>query len=374
MSSPPSRLASLEHPMVFGSFRAWMSLLSHSRGIQPRYLPRILLVCLSTLATSPLRWVERLLYDRAVAATPIHPEPVFIIGHWRSGTTHLHNLLAQDANLGYLTTFQAMAPGLCLVGDSWLRPLLGAIAHRIHPTRLIDNIPLLFDSPQEDEYAIANQSPFSHVHLFTFPQRAIELVERYAMFQGLPEGALLDWRQLYLGSLRKASFKAGGRRLVLKNPAHCGRLKEVLALFPEARFIHIYRNPYQVFQSMRFTYRAVLPYAQVQEIDAEQVDACILHTYTRLMRQFLADKSLIPPGNLIEVRFEDLETDPLGILKGIYQALRLPGFEQALPAFRAYLASVADYQKNRYEIDGKTVAVVNQHWDFALQAWGYPKV
>lgn len=360
--------------MVFGSFRSWLRLLRQSDGIDLRYLPRILLVCLSTLATSPLRWLERQRYAPVLDAVQIDPAPIFIIGHWRTGTTHLHNLLIQDSALGYVSTFQAMAPGFCLVGDRCLRPLLSAVARHIHPTRLIDNIPLSFDAPQEDDFAIASLSPYSFLHLFTFPQQAASFFERYALFEGLPEHILAEWRQLYLGVLRKATFKAGGRRLVLKNPVNSGRIRTLLDMFPDARFIHICRDPYHVFQSMRFVYRAVLPRSQVQQVSPQRVDDYILEFYTRLMGKFLADKSYIPSGRLVEVRYEDLEVDPIGQLRHIYQELSLPGFSQAETAFRSYLDSVSGYQKNRYTIDAEMITLVNQHWTFALETWGYPRM
>jgi len=360
-----------EHPMVFGSFRSWLRLLRQSKRIEPRFYERVILVCLSTLASSPLRWIENLRYGKAVAATPIHPAPIFIVGHWRTGTTHLHNLLVQDSNLGYVSTFQSMAPGFCLIGNQRIRPLLNFLAHRIHPTRLIDNIPLSFDAPQEKDFAIASLSPYSFLHLFTFPQQANYFFERYALFKDLPVDILSEWKEIYLGILRKATFNAQGKRLVLKNPVNSGRIPAILELFPDARFIHITRSPYNIFPSMRVVYQNVLPRSQVQSIDSQQVDRCILRFYSLLMGKFLQDKALIPSSNLVEIKFEDLETQPLEQLGRIYQALQLPGYEQVEPAFQTYLASVAGYQKNRYQIDDEVINQVNDHWRFALDAWDY---
>lgn len=360
-----------EHPLVFGSFRSWLRLLRQSQNIDPHFYGRVLLVCLSSLAFSPLRWIERKRFGPAVAATSIHPEPVFIIGHWRTGTTHLHNLLVQDPKFGYVSTFQAMAPDFCLLGDQRIRPILNAIAHRIHPTRLIDNIPLSFDAPQEEDFAIANLSPYSFVHLFTFPRQAVHFFERYALLDHLPDQTLYEWKEIYLGIMQKATFKAQGRRLVLKSPANSGRIRVLLDLFPEARFIHITRNPYNVFQSMRVVYQTVLPRSQVQSLSSKQIDEYILRFYCQLMQKFLHDKALIPSQNLVEIRYEDLETSPLGQLQHIYQVLGLPNYVQSEPAFKAYLKSITGYQKNIYTIDDDVIHQVNDHWSFAFHAWNY---
>ncbi|MBN1149547.1 MAG: sulfotransferase [Anaerolineales bacterium] len=365
-----------EHPLALGSFRSWLRLLRLSGGIDPAFAARLAFVSLVTLSSSPLRALERLRYGRLVAETPIHPEPVFIIGHWRSGTTHLHNLLCQDGSLGYVSTFQGLAPGFCLLGRGWLDALMDRWARRTHPTRLIDNIPLAFDAPQEEEFAIANSSPCSSLHVFTLPRRAAYFFERYALQQGLSAAEGAEWRRVYLDILKKATLLSGGgrtapKRLALKNPANTGRIPALLELFPNARFIHITRNPYKVFLSTRYVYRTILPRAQVQRIDPEQVEANILRFYRQLVGKYLADRSLIPAANLVELRFEDLEADPLTELRRIYQRLELGDFAQVETALRAYLASIRGYQKNRYELSDELVEKINCEWGFAFEEWGY---
>ena len=308
---------------------------------------------------------------RILERTPVHPAPLFIIGHWRTGTTHLQNLLCQDPNFSYLSTFQAMTPGFCLTGNGPLEKILSWITNRLYQTRLIDNIPLKMDTPQEEEYALANLTPYSFLHLFSFPKQAQEIFERYVLFKNLSPHELAEWERTYLQVLRKISLMANGNRPVLKNPAHSGRLSTILRLFPEGKFIHLYRNPYHVFLSTRRLYQVVLPRSQLQQIDMAQVDSYILSFYTQLMHKFLADKALIPIENLIEVRFEDLEVAPLGQLERIYRILDIPGFEQAQPDIQKYLDSIVAYQKNEYNLTQEIIDKVNQHWGFAFDEWGY---
>ncbi len=369
-----TRPSNAEHPVALGSFRSWMRLLCSSQGISRAYIPRILFVSLTTLLTSPLRLWERVRYGRRIRSTVIHPAPVFIIGHWRSGTTYLHNLMCQDKNLGYLSTFQAMAPGFCLVGEGAIKRMLAKKARSRYPSRLIDNIPLSFDAPQEDEFALANISPRSFLHAFSFPQQAQDFFERYVLFDGPSAAAPPQWIDTYLTVLRKATLASGGKRLVVKNCAHTARIRTLLGLFPDAKFIHIHRNPYQLFLSTLHMHRTVLLRSQLQEIEPDQVETCVLRFYSQLMRRFLADKSLIPAGNLVEIRFEDLEASPLAQLRRVYDGLGLPGFAAAESDFRSYIDSVADYQKNTYEMDAHIIAKVDQHWQFAFDQWGYERL
>ena len=365
-----------EHPSIFGSSRSWLRLLWENKSVDRKYMLRAIFVTFCTLGTVPLRAYESLRYGGAVKRTAIEHPPVFIIGHWRTGTTHLHNLLCQDKSLGRVSMWQAFAPGLCLIDERLLKKPFNKMAQRMHPTREIDNIPLSLDNPEEEDLAIANMSPYSYLHMYSFPRRASHYFEKYITnFDALPEPTRKEWKKYYMVMLRKATFKAEGKRLVIKNCSDSARIKALLELFPDAKFIHTYRNPYDVFRSTQHLYRTVLVRAQVQEIDLKELETWVLRFYTQLMQKFFADKSLIPKGNLVEVKYEDLDKEPLVQLRKIYDTLGLPGFAEAEPAFSAYLDSIKGYQKNVYKkLEDSLIQNVNQNWSFALEALGYKRL
>lgn len=356
-----------------GSFRSWLRLAFRSGGIDRAYLPRLLAVGCTTLLASPLRLYESARYGRLVRRTSIHPSPIFILGHWRTGTTHLHNLLCEDRQFGYLSTFQAMAPGFCLMGERLLKPLLARRAEKFGRTREIDNIPLRLDAPQEESFALANMTPCASLHVWTLPRRAPEIFAKFALFEGLSAAERAEWTAAYLTLLRKATLRSGGRRLVLKDPASTGRIPALLDLFPRAKFVHICRDPYRVFASTLKVYNIVLARTQLQVVRADEIEEFVLHFYEQLMRKYLAERSLIPAGNLVEVRYEDLETAPLEELRRVYDGLGLSGFAAAEPALRAYLESVRGFEKNRYRVDDAVIDKVNRRWQFALDEWKYPR-
>ncbi|MFC2077774.1 sulfotransferase, partial [Candidatus Bipolaricaulota bacterium] len=356
----PTRPTNAEHPVALGSFRSWMRLLRSAKGIDRAFLPRAAFVTCTTLLTAPLRAWEHLRHGNAVRRTAIHPSPVFIVGHWRSGTTHLQNLLCQDDNLGSLTTFQALAPGFCLIGNGWIKRSIARFTAAHYPTRLIDSIPLDMDAPQEDEFGLANLSEHSFIHTFSFPRQAGAIFERSVLLEGLTPSERTRWVDAYLSLLRKATFASGGRRQLIKNCAHSARIPLLLEHFPDAKFIHIHRNPYKVFLSTLHMLNTVLLRSQLQRVSPDRLEAFVLRSYVQLYERFLADRSLIPEGNYAELRFDDLQAAPMDQLRRIYEELDLPGFVVAEPRLRTYLESVAGYKKNPYDLDPDVIERVNR--------------
>ena len=212
------------------------------------------------------------------------------------------------------------------------------------------------------------------MHAFTFPKHSASFFARYVLFEGISEAVRAKWIRTYLAILRKATLRNGGRRLVTKNCGHSARIRTLLDLFPDAKFIFIHRNPYEVFLSTVHTHKTVIPRSQLQNTDPERIEARVLEFFTQLMQRYLADRSLIPAGNLVEIRYEDLEASPLNQLRSVYEALGLPGYDDAEQDFRLYIDSVSDYKKNAYEMNDDIVAKVNEHWQVAFDEWGYERL
>ena len=147
----------------------------------------------------------------------------------------------------------------------------------------------------------------------------------------------------------------------------------LLDLFPGAKFVHIHRDPYAVFQSSRHIVRTLFPYMFLERPDWEAVDEDILQRFDTVYAAWFRDRSRIPPGDLHEIRFADLERDPLGEVERLYAALGLPGWTEARPALASYAAGLAAYRKNAFApLDAATRALVRARWERWFRALGYP--
>ncbi len=358
------------NPMALASFRNWVRLVSRSGGIDARYWPKALYVTASSLSTVPWRAAEHVFYGKAIRETPIAQPPLFILGHWRTGTTFLHNVLSRDPQLGYVPTYQTIAPGFSLVGEHIWKPLLRMLLPGHRPQ---DHVELGTDLPQEEEVALPSLCPHSFYAGYFFPARMDEFFTRYALLEGISAQEREEWRAAYLYVLKKATLCAQGRRLVLKNPVNTGRIAELVQLFPGAKYIHIHRNPYVVYNSTLRLYSKMLEISAFQKYTEEELGERVFRYFSGMMRRYFEQRDLVPQGDLVEIRFEDFEADPLGQLERAYAQLRLPGFEAARPEFEAYLGTLKNYSKNQYALPAALADRIEREWGFAIERWGYTR-
>jgi hypothetical protein len=345
----------------------WRLLADNGFDVDAAYWHRAAVITALSLVNAVHRRRERR-FDAAIAATPLAGPPLFVLGHWRSGTTHLHNLLALDTtHFAFANTYQVINPHTFLTTEALNTRLFAGL---LPDRRPMDNMALSFASPQEDEFApllMTGLSPYLGV---SFPRREAAYAP-YLSFRDAPSDDVDAWGRAFTWFLKKLTFKYG-RRLVLKSPTHTARVRLLLRLFPDARFVHIHRHPYEVFQSFRHYYDTAMWFTYLQRPDLDAVDEQILRRYTAVHDALFDDLSLIPAGRFHEVRYGDLERDPVTVLRGTYEALDLGDFTAVEPAIASYLGTLRGYEKNRFApLDDAWKARVAREWRRSFERWGY---
>ncbi len=344
------------HPLFGANTRTLLALLRR-HGIRPGDRAGVLLGALaSSLARAPISLCERGLV--AARAPKESPAPMFILGHWRSGTTHLYNILSKSGDFAYVPPLATGLPWDVLTLGRALRPWL----ERMLPgERFIDKIPVKPDSPQEDEAALANMQPVSFYHGLYFPRRLREEVERGVFFDGLDACAVALWERRFQHFIDKIRILQPGGRVVVKNPVYTARVAAMDRLCPGALFVHIARDPRDVFFSMRGFYSKLLEAYALQPYSPDGVDELIFTVYERMMDRLEADAATLPAGRFIEIRYDDLTAAPIECLRTIGSRLGLhEEIEHGVPAFREYLDSVWKYEKNRHDRPAADVAMVER--------------
>src|SRR6516165_5279401 len=114
--------------------------------------PRAMVITLGSFQNSLLAGWENLAFGRRVRAATIHP-PLFILGIWRSGTTLLHNLLAQDDRFAFPNVYQTAYPKTFLSTEAINSRILGFFAPQRRPQ---DGITLGVRETSEEDFAICS--------------------------------------------------------------------------------------------------------------------------------------------------------------------------------------------------------------------------
>jgi hypothetical protein len=224
--------------------------------------------------------------------------------------------------------------------------------------------------PQEDEFAICGLTGRSPLMSLAFPRQAARYDLYLTMREATP-AAVAEWKSALYWFVQKLSFKYG-KPLVLKSPGHTCRIKLLLELFPDARFVHIHRNPYDVFPSAEHTVRMVTPLWALQRPDYRDLHERTIQQYREVYDVFFEERCLIPKGHFHEVSFEALEKDPVGQVRGIYEALDLPDFQCVEPALRQYVESLSGYKKNAFtELSPDLRTRIARDWRRCFEEWGY---
>jgi hypothetical protein len=329
-------------------------------------MPTALAVAGAALGRLPFTLGERALVAWKRRRMAPMPAPIFIVGHWRSGTTHLSNLLTRS-DFGFISPIAAGLPHEFLTLGRWLRPLL---AFMLPNTRYVDQVEVRLDSPQEDEIPLSAMNPISFYHGIYFPRRFERHFRRSMYLEGCTAAEIEAWQHA-LGRFLEKNWLEQGRRLVIKNPTYTGRMPLLRKLYPEARFIHIHRNPHEVFRSTRHFYRTLLERFALQPFDHLDLDRFVLEGYQRLMDRVEHDQHALPANRFVELRFEDLETRPLAEIRRIYDVLELGDATAIEPCIRAHLEQVAGFQKNAFSTSPEDRALVERHWRPFLDRLGY---
>lgn len=356
------------HPLVGTTLTNWWRVnRRYARHIAPGQWKRRMLIRGCAYLGWPIRWFEALRLHSKISKLDMLP-PVFIVGHWRSGTTNFHNHLLQDPQFGYVSLLH------CLLSPSFLtleKPARWFMRNRLPATRPMDSVPVGLDEPMSEDFAMCCLSEFTHYHRYFFPESNDEVFNRTIFFEGLSDKEISKWHTMYDYLLRKVSVACEGKRLILKNPPHTGRIRQLVRFYPDAKFVHVYRNPYEVFASTRKLFQKFLKLFSFQNYGLAELEDNVLGDYARIMRRFMDDEHLIPPENYVQVRHEDVVNDGVGTLQKVYEKLNLPGFEAMRPKLEEYVRSISDYQTNIYHFDDDLVAKIHQHCGFAIDKWGY---
>ena len=338
---PRNKDFNLPVTVLIGSNRVNMRNITRGMRIDPGYkLKHGITLSISTILTL-FSSIENSTKARLLKRTEITKSPVFVVGFWRSGTTLLHNLLCQNPDFAFVSTFQTVFPNHTLSNQWWLKFVGAPFIPEYRPA---DKVKLEWENPQEEELSLGNMQETSYYNFMYFPNSFEKYLNKGLLLENLNEKELKTWEDAYTKLIKTAIINTGGQRFVSKNPPNAFRIPRLLKMFPDARFINIARKEEEVIFSFKRFMVEVLNGTALQDFDMEILDEQVKELYDIYKKKYNTDKLLIPKGNLVEIDYHEFVDHKIEGIKHIYDALGLDGFESSLPMMEEYLEDTKDFQ------------------------------
>ncbi len=275
--------------------------------------------------------VEQALRDTPAIEETSLPSPVFVLGLFRSGTTVLHRLLGEDPDNRTLPHWESFDPVYTPEGPEprqrklartlMLADILSPSIKAIHP----------MDAEQTDEC----RGMFTNV--FRTPQFNVQYRVAGYLDWLLVQDARIAYRQHRRQLQLVQHHRPYGKRFVLKDPTHTFFVKEILEVFPGAKFVFMHRDPAETLSSI-CSLHAYARSVFSTDVDARAIGAELSESYmTRLLEPAVRTLDRLPAGRVAHVRSPDLSRDPVGTIAKAYQALGMELTEEARIAMHEYM-------------------------------------
>ncbi|MFT5300523.1 MAG: hypothetical protein ACI87E_001011 [Mariniblastus sp.] len=349
--------------------RDYFQLLRENRfQIHPIKYPMAVLGTGCALVNSALAGLQHLTHGRRIeAAKPVRP-PVFIIGHWRSGTTLMHELMAMDRRLAFPTNFDAFIPNHFLASRFAFYPIVKMLMPSRRP---MDNMAMGVGSPQEDDFALCAFGAPTPYRRIAFPNRP----NRDHLSLNLNSASLEVQNSLResLDYFLRALTVRYDSQLVLKSPPHTGRLKQLVEWFPDAKFVHMSRHPYKLVPSTMKLWKTLdlLQGFQIPKYDDVALKNYVFECKDLMYAAYFAQREAIPKNQLVEIKFEELVKDPVNQMQHVYDQLEMGEFEHARPEIESYFEKKKNHKKNPFSLDATMRTDIDSNWHQYMEAFGY---
>ncbi|MCX6268662.1 MAG: sulfotransferase [Bacteroidetes bacterium] len=327
---------------------------------------RLLFLLQSACWSSFFSWIEHIRFAKALKNAPVPDDPIFIIGHWRTGSTFLHQLLSLDPDLSAPTLFQVAVPDSFLVSYPYYRPVFKQVVSEHRP---MDQVVIGMDEPQEDEYAIYRITSYSPLENLVFPKSHDYFLNHGSPF--LPSGIhLVKWKNDVAGFFKKLYFK-NRKRIVSKNPFNSYRIKTLYEMFPNSRFINIVRHPNSVVPSTIHMWTILGRQNSLNSRASQPEFLQVVKFLKDLLGTVEKARKDLPSGTMIQIRFEDLEASPVEVIQTVYRELGLSFTDSHEARIRGFMLRNKSFKKNTFSLTAEEKSLISRELEFHMKSFNY---
>jgi hypothetical protein len=304
---------------------------------------------LQIILQNRLRLVDLWREEPAVADESIHA-PIVVTGLGRSGTTLLHELLANDPDnrppllWEFLHTVPAGERSRAAVGHPGHRPQLCD-----DEITLMDEIVPAFTTMHENGGNLPTEDIFGFAHQFSSDMyTGLYNVAEYTIWRSSQDQApIYDWLRRMLQTMQWATPTT---RWVLKAPSHLSALPLLFATFPDAKVVITHRDPLRVVGSLA-DLMATLHYMHSNHVDHAVLVEFMCMGLEHVMDEVTAerDSGALPQDQISDVIYDDLVKDPMGTIEALYRRWEFPLSEEFRKNLESYLGSRHTNRTNRHD-------------------------
>jgi hypothetical protein len=351
----------------------FLKIAANNGGFSVRKFKNITPWLIKTILFEPVRWAELALYNQKIHQHTIQKHPLFILGYYRSGTSYLHQCLVQDDRFGYHTNFQMVLPEVMLTAEKTLLPVFEAVCRLFKITDSVHRVPLSFRFPgEEDATMTTSVDPRGGQWGYFLPGMMTKQFHKYVLFENVPASEVEAWKQSFVFLLKKISLANGQKQLVLKSPPNTARIKFLLSLFPNAKFIFIHRNPYEVYASNKRFWEVVQKQYALKTVRPDKVRTIILETYAQIMQRYLQEKTLVPLHQLTELAYDDFVQRPVESLRTAYAQLQLDDFGYCENKLKTFTGQQKHFVQLKHALPEDERKLVSEKLEHIIRHWDYP--
>jgi len=263
--------------------------------------------------------------------------PIFIVGQPRTGTTHLHNLMAEDPALRSLPYWESLEP---VLSDAERPAVAGGAPD---PRRERCAVGLEFLDEAMPLFKRMHDMTVDHVHEEI---QLLALAGSTMLFETM--AIMPTWRDWYRAhdqtpayaylkrALQCCQWLRGGERWVLKSPQHVEQIVPLLEIFPDATFVFTHRDPVSVIASTS-TMISYTARSSQAKVDPPKIGHYWADRVETMLRAGMRDHALLPEGRSIDVKFDQFMADDLAMVQRIYDVADQPFTPEARTAMEAFM-------------------------------------
>jgi Sulfotransferase family len=275
--------------------------------------------------------------------------PIFVLGLPRSGTTFLHNLLSHDPDNLVPRCWQTIYP----YPERGIRALLGDRRPRVVArqfAQFLALVPELRSLHPLDAYAAQECIEITGQVIRSLRFDTTHYVPSYAAW--LEAAGHLEAYQFHRRFLQHLQHQNAGGRWILKTPDHIFAFDALRAVYPDALFIFVHRDPLSVLPSVaRLTEVLRLPFAR--SVDRLQIGRQVNERWIQGADLLLRATEQIQADRLFQVHYATLIREPFSVISTIYRHFALPMTGDAEAAIKRAIAERPNggYGQNSYRFE-----------------------